>query len=69
VEQPLSEIQQQLEGIRADQALILSILSRMANPAMTLSVNEKATAIKKALRSGDKAVIRQTMKEINGYAR
>lgn len=53
---------------RLEQTLnnIERILEKMSSPASTLSVNEKAAAIKKALATGNKDILKQTMKEING---
>ena len=61
-----SDIQQQLDQIKADQTEILSLLRRLLNPASSLSAREKAAAVLAAERSGDKARVKQVLKQING---
>jgi len=55
----LAEIKQDLEEIK-------SLLRQALQPASSLSVQEKAEAIKRALATGDKDVLKATMKRLNG---
>ncbi len=59
-------IQQQLDQIQADQALILSMLKQMLNPAASLSAREKAAAVLAAERSGDPKKVKMVLRQING---
>ncbi len=59
IERRLDSMEELLDNIK-------NILEKLLSPATTLSVNEKAAAIRKALDTGDKAILKQTMKEING---
>ena len=43
-----------------------ALLRQVLQPATSLSVQEKAAAIRKALDSGDKGVLKETMRQING---
>ena len=46
---------------------IMLELRKISSPASTLGVQGKAEAIPKAMQTGDKKLIRQTMKEISEY--
>ena len=46
---------------------IMLELRKISSPASTLGVQGKAEAIRKAMQTGDKKLIRQTMKEISEY--
>ena len=43
-----------------------ALLRQALHPAMNLSVQEKDAAIRKALDTGDKAILKATLKQING---
>lgn len=43
-----------------------ALLLQALHPAMNLSVQEKAATIRKALDTGDKAILKATLKQING---
>ncbi len=45
---------------------IEALLRQALHPAMNLSVQEKAAAIRKAIDSGNKAVLKDTLRQING---
>lgn len=60
------DIGKRLDRMEGMLELVIGLLNKMANPASTLSVQEKASAIRKALETGDKNILKQTMKEING---
>jgi hypothetical protein len=45
---------------------IENLLRQALNPAMTLPVEEKAEAVRKALLTGDKTILKQTLRRING---
>jgi len=54
-----NEVLQRLDRIE-------QMLREALHPAMNLSVPEKAAAIRKALDTGDKAILKATLKQING---
>ena len=55
-----------LHKLQADIAEIKAMLLQMLNPALSLSVKEKAAAINRARATGDRRVLRAALKEING---
>ena len=57
---------QDLNKLQADIAEIKALLQQMVHPALSLSVKEKAAAINRARATGDKRVLREALREING---
>ncbi|WP_319548816.1 hypothetical protein [Desulfogranum marinum] len=55
----LGSIERRLDTIEA-------LLRQLLNPAQSLSAEAKAEAVRKALATGDKKILRETMKQING---
>ena len=57
---------QDLHKLQADIAEIKDMLLQMFHPAISLSVKEKAAAINRARATGDRRVLRDALREING---
>ena len=64
--QDLHKLQQDVEDIQRDMADIKTMLQQLVHPALSLSVKEKAAAINRARATGDKRVLREALREING---
>ena len=60
------KLQHDVAQVQQDIAEIKDMLLQMLNPALSLSVKEKAAAINRARATGDKRVLREALKEING---
>ena len=60
------DLQTKLDQIEQNQELILAMLRQLTNPAASLSSQEKADAIIKSLRTGDRKAYKKTLKHING---
>ena len=56
---------QQADRIEGMLKYLVSEIRKVSSPASTMGLQGKAEAIRKALQSGDKKFIRQTMKEIS----
>ena len=65
-EESLHKLQQDVENIQRDMADIKTMLQQLVHPALSLSVKEKAAAINRARATGDRRVLREALKEING---
>ena len=57
---------QDLHKLQADIAEIKAMLVQLLHPALSLSVKEKAAAINRARATGDRRVLRDALREING---
>ena len=58
--------QDDIAQIRQDIAEIKGLLMQLLHPAISLSVKEKAAAINRARATGDRRVLREALREING---
>ena len=61
-----TDIQKRLDKFVRQQGEILSLLHQFVQPAAHVSVQKKAEATLRALRSGDRQQLKQTLREING---
>ena len=55
-----------LHKLQEDVAEIKAMLRQLLHPAASLSVKEKAAAVSRAVATGDRKVLRETLKQING---
>ena len=60
------KLQHDVAQVQQDIAEIKDMLLQMLNPALSLSVKEKAAAINRARATGDRRVLREALREING---
>ena len=58
--------EESLHKLQADVAEIKAMLTQLLHPATSLSVKEKAAAINRARATGDRRVLREALREING---
>lgn len=52
--------------MQGDIAEMKSLLLQLVRPAQSLSIKEKARAVLKARATGDRRVMRETVRQING---
>lgn len=59
------ELDKRLNKIEVQNIEILALLRQIQNPAAALSVERKADEMIKAIRSGDRGRLKETLKQIN----